>query len=551
VRFHISFLEEQSKEAVDGRLLLMISTDDSEEPRFQINDDPDTQLIFGIDLDGLRPGQEAVIDSGSLGYPLKSLSEIPAGEYSVQALLHRYETFHRADGHVVKLPMDRGEGQKWNRAPGNFYSTPEKIQIDPNQNELVRIVLDQEIPPFPEPEDTKYIKNIRIQSKLLTEFWGRPMHLGAIILLPDGFDEHPEARYPLMIWHAHHWREFRVPVGFRETPPPPGRSSTDRSDKEGYQQTFEEYSHQLFKDWTSPGFPRMIIVTIQHANPYYDDSYAVNSENTGPYGDAITYELIPYIEENFRGIGEGWARVLFGGSTGGWESLAAQIFYPEEYNGCWAACPSPVDFRAYTIVNIYEHDNAYFIDSQWKRTPRPGLRNHLGEVRATMEELCRHELVLGTKGRSGGLKDGYQAMWGPVGDDGYPKPIWDKATGKIDRSVAEYMREHNDLRFVLERDWKTLGPKLEGKLHIYCGDMDDHYLGNAVYLMEDFLESTTDPYYGGVVEYGDRFSHCWSGDHDNPNSVSRLTYVQRFAPQMMKRMLETAPPGADTTSWRY
>ncbi len=98
----------------------------------------------------------------------------------------------------------------------------------------------------------------------------------------------------------------------------------------------------------------MIIIEIQHANPYYDDSYAVNSANLGPYGDAITYELIPYLEKKYRCLGAGWARFLYGGSTGGWEALAVQVFYPDEYNGCWAACPDPIDFRAYTVVNIYQ-----------------------------------------------------------------------------------------------------------------------------------------------------------------------------------------------------
>ena len=542
-RFAISFPEGLSEEALDGRLLLMISNDDRAEPRFQISDGPGTQLIFGIDVDGLKPGEKAVIDSSVFGYPLKSISDIPPGAYRIQALLHIYETFHRADGHVVKLPMDRGEGQHWHRAPGNLYSSPVNVRIDPTKDAEFSIELDSVIPPFPEPEDTKYLKHIRIQSKLLTEFWGRPMHLGAIILLPEDFEAHPEARYPLVIYHGHFHSEFYTPVGFRETPPDPGLT--------GYEETYEEYSYKFYKDWTSEGFPRVIIVTIQHANPYYDDSYAVNSANLGPYGDAITYELIPHIEKNYRGIGEGWARTLYGGSTGGWEALGVQIFYPDDYNGCWAACPDPIDFRAYQIVNIYEHQNAYYFDSAWKKTPRPGRRNYLGEISATMQEMNHRELVIGANGRSGGQWDIWQAVFGPVGEDGYPKPIWDKKTGEIDRSVAGYWRENYDLRCILQRDWATLGPKLKGKIHIYVGDMDNYYLNDAVYLMEEFLESTTDPYYDGTVEYGDRFEHCWSGDHDQPNRISRLLYNQRFIPKMVEHMRKTAPPGADLSSWRY
>ncbi len=543
LRFAISFPNERSEDALDGRVLLMIANDSTREPRFQISYGPTAQLIYGIDVQGLEPGREAIIDHTVFGFPLESIADIPPGEYWVQALLHRYETFERADGHTVKLPMDRGEGQKWNRAPGNFYSVPRKVRIDPGSGETIDISLDREIPPFPERHDTKYIKHVRIQSDLLTEFWGRPMFLEAIILLPEGFDEHPNARYPLMVYQGHHHRTFYTPVGFLETPPEPGL--------QGYQRTYAEYSHQFYEDWTGPNFPRMIIVTIQHANPYYDDSYAVNSQNLGPYGDAIMYELIPYIEEQYRGIGEGWARTVYGGSTGGWEALAVQIFYPDEYNGAWAFCPDPIDFRSYRIVNIYDHQNAYYIESDWKRTPRPGYRNYLGELNSTFEERNHLELVLGTKGRSGQQHDIWQAVYGPVGDDGYLQPIWDKKTGEIDHQVAEYWRENYDLRHILERDWVTLGPKLRGKLHIYIGDMDNGYLNNAVYLMEDFLESTTNPHYEGVVEYGDRFEHCWSGDHNNPNEISRLTINQRVAPQMVRHILETAPPGADIRSWRY
>jgi hypothetical protein len=550
IRFGVAFARSLSEEPLDGRLLLLISTDGSNEPRFQISDGARTQLVFGIDVDGLKPEEFAVIDKTVFGYPIRSIAAIPRGEYWVQAVLNRYETFRRADGHTVKLPMDQGEGQRWNQKPGNFFSQPQKMMIDPGREDLLKIVLDQEIPPIPNPPETKYIKHVRIESKRLSEFWGRPMHLGAHVLLPEGFDEHPKARYPLIIFHGHFPYTFG---GFRETPPDPNLKPeySERFRVEGYNRTVEEQAYAFYKYWTAKDTPRFLIIEIQHANPYYDDSYAVNSANLGPYGDAITYELIPYIEKKFRGIGQGWARFLYGGSTGGWEALAVQVFYPDEFNGCWAACPDPIDFRAYTIVNIYEHKNAYNVDSQWKRTPRPGMRNYLGEVSCTLEEANHRELVLGAHSRSGDQWDIWQAVYSPVGDDGYPKPIWDKLTGKIDPQVAEYWREHYDLGHILERDWKTLGPMLRGKIHIYCGDMDNYYLNNAVYLVEDFLESTKDPYYDGEVDYGDRAEHCWNGDHTRPNSLSRLRYHQMHIPKIMIRIQKSAPPNADLTSWRY
>jgi hypothetical protein len=277
----------------------------------------------------------------------------------------------------------------------------------------------------------------------------------------------------------------------------------------------------------------------------------VNSANLGPYGDAITYELVPHIEKQFRAIGQGWARVMYGGSTGGWEAMAAQIFYPDEYNGAYIACPDPIDFRAYMVVDIYRHKNAYYVDDSWKKVPRPGKRNYLGELAATIEDMNHMELALGTKSRSGGQFDIWEAVYSPVGSDGYPKPIWNKLTGEIDRSVAEYWRENYDLGHILRRDWKKLGPKLQGKLHIYVGEADNYFLNNAVYLVEDFLKTTKDPAYGGEVDYEPRAEHCWNGDHTRPNALSRLRYHQMFLPRAADRMLKTAPPGADLKSWRY
>jgi putative esterase len=550
-RFAVRVAPGLSAVALDGRLLLLVSKDESQEPRFQIEDGPKSQQAFGIDVDGWAPGTAATFEPGVAGYPLESLRDLPAGTYTVQALLHKYETFHRSDGHTVKLPMDRGEGQQWNRAPGNLYSTPRKVTVDPAATATVEITLDKVIPPIPDPPTTKYVRHERIQSERLTKFWGRPMFLGAHVLVPEGFDAHPEARYPLVINHGHFPQTIE---GFREEPPDPGLKPdySERFHWAGYNRTQQEWAYQLYKDWTAPGYPRMLVVEIQHANPYYDDSYAVNSANLGPYGDAITYELIPYLEKKYRALGGGWARFMYGGSTGGWEAMAAQIFYPDEYNGAWCACPDPIDFRAYTVVDIYKDTNAYWREGPFLRVPRPGKRDYLGHVSGTIEQFNRMELVLGDKSRSGQQWDIWEAVYSPVGADGYPRRIWDKRTGVIDPQVAAHWRENYDLGYILRRDWsKGLGRKLEGKLSLYVGDMDNYYLNNAVYLVEEFLKSTRDPAYGGEVAYGDRAEHCWNGDPTRPNAISRLRYHQMLAPKIVERLEKSAPPGADLKSWRY
>jgi len=548
-RFSIRFSGSASQQALDGRIYLLLSTDPGDEPRMQIDDTLRSQLIFGVDVDGLKPEEPVVVDERADGYPIRSLRELPAGQYFVQAVLHRYETFHRADGKTVKLPMDRGEGQHWNIAPGNLYSKPRKIAVGVG-GAPIEIVMDQVIAPLAESKDTKYVRHLRIQSQLLTKFWGRPMYLSALVLVPEGFDAHPNAHYPLMLFHDHFVSEFS---DFRTEPPDPALKPdySDRFHISGYNRIQQEESYKNYQQWISPGFPRFLVVKIQHANPYYDDSYAVNSANLGPYGDAIETELIPAIEKQFRAIGEGWARFTYGGSTGGWEALAVQIFYPDNYNGAFGACPDPVDFHAFTLIDLYNDKNAFYAEGAHKRVAQPAIRDYLGHTAMTLEENNAYELALGSKGRSGEQFDIWQAVYSPVGADGYPKPIFDKRTGAIDHEVALYWRDHYDLRAILEKNWSTLGPKLQGKLHLYCGSADTYFLNDAVYGMEEFLKTTANPPYDGEVKYGDRAEHCWNGDPVRPNYLSRLHYNTMYLDKILERIAKTAPAGADLSSWRY
>ncbi|MDP2528669.1 MAG: hypothetical protein Q8W51_02950 [Candidatus Palauibacterales bacterium] len=541
LKFEISFPPSLTREAQTGHIILIVSNDTSAEPRFQYHVyRPNVQPGFGLDVDGLEPGQTAVIDGKVFGWPLRSLDDLPPGDYRVQAILNRYEEYHRADGHTVWLPPNKGEGQHWYSKPGNFYNAPVSVHLDPASGQTVKLSLDQEIPPIPAPKDTKWVKYVRIKSDLLSKFWGRPMYLGAIVLLPAGFDDHPNAHYPLAVDQGH-W-----PTGFGEFSPHPPTPGESRGDS-----IRTAYAYDLYKRWTGPNFPRMLVMKIRHANQYYDDSYAVNSENLGPWGDAIVKELIPYVEKKFRGIGQGWARTLYGGSTGGWETLADQVFYPDDFNGAWSFCPDPVDFRQYETINVYSDTNAFYFNNEWKKTPQPSGRDYLGHLLTTVGNDNHWEYVQGRKDRSSEQWDIWESVFGPVGKDGYPQRIYDKLTGHIDPQVARYWKEHYDLRYILQRDWKTLGPKLVGKIHIYAGTMDSWHLNNAVYLMQDFLDTTKDPYYAGSIEYGDRYEHCWTGDSQHSLRVGSMTVDRRFLPVMARHIISTAPAGADTVSWRY
>ena len=551
LEFTVSYPASQAGGPVDGRVILLLSRDLTREPRSHVeaNEPLASPYLFGLNVENLAPGIDAVLNDNAFGWPAAHLAAIPSGDYLVQAVLNRYETFHLADGRTLKLPPDKGEGQQWAKKPGNLYSTPLKVHVDAEHPVRVALILDQIIPPIAPKSDSEFIRHIRIRSELLSRFWGRDVFLGAHILVPKGFDAHPQSRYPLMVFHGHYPDDIS---GFRTAPPDPNLAPdySERFHLAGYNRIQQQEAYAFYQKWISADFPRFLVVEIEHANPYYDDSYAVNSANLGPYGDAINKELIPEIERRFHGIGAGWARFTYGGSTGGWEALATQVFYPDMYNGAFAACPDPIDFRAYTIVNIYKDRNAYALQGEASAVERPAFRNYLGEVFATQRDENYMELTQGDRSRSGGQYDIWQAVFSPVGADGYPKPIFDKVSGVIDAGVAAYWREHFDLAHIVARDWATLAPKLQGKIHLYVGDGDNYYLTDSVYYAQEVLESLQPPY-GGSVAYGDRAEHCWNGDPNAANAYSRLHYNFQYLPVILERIKASAPPGADLKSWRY
>ena len=523
LKFEISFPSSLRSKSITGRVYLILSRRSKPEPRFQVRRATGVPF-FGKNIERLDPDTPAVIDDGIFGFPLQSIKEIPPGDYYIQGFINVYTEFKRSDGHILWLHNDQWEGQRWNVSPGNIYSDVQKVTILTEKNQSFKISCEHVIPPVTVPEDTKWVKRIKFQSQILTEFWGEPMYLGATVLLPKGYDENPDVFYPVNYIQGHF--SLRAPYGFNPV------SSDESAARRSRGQEFSKF-------WVSEDCPRMIAVTFQHPCPYYDDSYAVNSPNVGPYGDAVMQELIPYVEEQFRIIQKPYARVLSGGSTGGWIVLALQVFYPDFFGGTFSLCPDPVDFRSLQLINLYEDKNAYYSDYDWMRVERPNNRRTDGRIIEMIKDENLFELAVGDKTRAGGQWDIYEAAYGPIGEDGYPKPIWDKMTGEIDRSVAQYWKEHFDLRYILEENWAQIGSKLTGKLYIYVGDMDTYYLNNAVRRLEDFLEKTKDPYYDGVVEYGDGQPHCWG-----PRSVEIIELFE-------EHITKNAPDKKDTNRWKY
>lgn len=512
--FEISFSAGAHPAPITGRVYVILSKDGGREPRLQRS--PQNALIWGEDIYALKPGVGIVIDEHIFGFPITSIREVPPGDYYAQGFVNVYTEFKRSDGHTLWLHNDQWEGQRWNRSPGNLYSDAVKVSIDPAQTGTITISCTNVIPPVEIPSDTKLVKRVKFKSDILTEFWGEPIYLGATVLLPKDYERYINIHYPVNYIQGHF--SLGAPYGFSDS----GRRPS-----------------QFSQFWMSDSCPRMLAVTFQHPCPYYDDSYAVNSPNVGPYQDAIMQELIPYIEDNFRVLHSPFARVLSGGSTGGWIALMLQIYQPDFFGGVFSLCPDPVDFRAFQCVDIYRDENAYYKDFGWLKVPTPSDRTTSGIVTYTYQQRNHYELVLGTKNRSGEQIDIFEAAFGPVGADGYVQPLFDKASGEIDHEVVEYWREHYDLRHHLEVNWAWLGPKLVGKLHIYTGDMDTFYLNNAVKLLEEFLESTEDPYYAGIVEYGDGQPHCWG-----PRGESLIRVMDLH-------IMLNAPPGVNTAVWHY
>ena len=444
---------------------LAISRDNQTTPIQQT--DPEGAPLFSAYVEQLKPGATVTLTRENRGHPVAQ----PAPTFPPASTgCSRSSTSTRAS----RAPTATRCGCTWTSGkdrtgsgrPATSIGDPVKMRIDPASSTPIRLVADKVIPPITPPADTDMVKRIKIQSQVLTKWWGQPIFLGATILLPKDYDKHPDVKLPGQLHPgALLARRARAASGAAAT-----------STSCGWRKTT----------------PRFIYVTLQHPSPYYDDSYAVNSENNGPYGDAIMQELLPAIETQFRVIRQPWARMLSGGSTGGWIAAAHQVFYPDFYGGAFASCPDSVDFNYHQIVNIYKDPNAYYIEHGWMKVDRPTQRRPDGNIVSMMKDENHYELIVGDKSRSGGQWDIWEATFSPVGKDGYPMRLWDKETGVIDKAVAEKWKKY-DLLEVVKTNWATLGPKIGHKLNMYVGDMDSYYLNDAVENFNAFWQKAGNP----------------------------------------------------------
>jgi hypothetical protein len=468
--------------SASGRLFVVMARSDRREPRTLIGQTgAAAPTVIARDVQDLGSEKGATLDKTAAIFPVDSLDDVRAGDYAVQAVL---------DSNPDSGSLD---------APGNQYSDVLRLHVDPRAGGLIRLRLTKTLPADTVPPDDEYVKYVKIQSSLLTRFHGRPIYLRAGIIVPKGYTENQT--WPL-----------RIHIG-------------------GYGTRYIAVQHlmnpnsEFRRVWLAGDTPRFIYMQLDGDGPY-GDPYQVNSDNNGPYGDAITRELIPYIEQKFHAIGEPRARVLDGESTGGWVSLALKVFYPDFFNAAWSSCPDGVDFRGFQLINIYKDSNAY-IDE--RGVERPSKRNINGGVDFTIRHECQMENMIGPGDNwalSGQQWGAWNATYGPRGIDGRPVPLWDPKTGVINKSVIEHWKKY-DLRLILDGNWKSLAPRLRGKIHISVGEADDYYLNNAVHMLDDFLKSA-DPPAEARIAYGPGRGHCW-------NSLSEA--------QMMKEMAAAVAQG--------
>ena len=401
-----------------------------------------------------------------------------------EVLINRLEKLnaHISEKFYYRLVYKQNISDAGENAAGNLYSDVDSFILAKKTRLHIRL---QKVFSPAVIINNRFIKTVEIQSRYLSAFFGNPRYLKASVLLPSGYFDNPGKNYPIC---------YRAP-GLN------GR----------FDQVNGMMNNKDFADWWfSKDAPQVIYVFLDSQGPY-GDTYQVDSENNGPCGKALTEELIPEIEKQVHYQPQTKMRYLAGRSTGGWVALGLQIFYPDFFDGTWSYSPDPVDFEHYGLIDIY-HDSTIFYNKYGYL--QPGRRTIYGEPTFSMKDWSAGEnlnSVTGDYRVSGGQFGAYNAVFGPKGADGLPTLMFDPVTGNIDHAIAKEWEKY-DLKKVLEKNWATLGPKLQGKIWIWTGDMDGLYSNVATRFLQKFIEKTENPKSDAVIRFTPMAGHTqeWS-----------------------------------------
>jgi len=478
VTVHIALDESLSDNFLpEGRLFIFLSENTAREPRTQIwpiSTEKNHIFARNQSWDGRAP---IVVRNSSdfIKTADFNLTDVPAGTYNLQVL------------------WDQDTKESRINAPGNIFSAARIITLP--EEGMLDVTLDQIIPERTL-VDNRFVQKVEMRSALLSEFWNKDMTVKASVLLPRSFFDETDRTYPV--------RYNVAGYGGRYT-------RINRLMQSG--SPFAEW-------WMSEEAPEIITVFLDGEGPF-GDNYHLDSDNNGPYGSMLTEELIPYVEELFRGRQETTYRFVDGCSTGGWVSLALQLFYPDVFNGVWSYSPDAIAFSDYQLINVYDDENAFY--NEWGNL-HPLARDLTGDPMVTMKEFIRYENVLGASNtyvNSGGQFSAHNALYSPREADGLPAPLFDPETGVIDKEIAEHWRQY-DLTLLIEDNWAELGPKLQGKIYIWMGDMDNFYLNPATRTFDRVIKSMTNPVSDAVIEFEAMAGHC-----DNFNHQTILEQMQQ------------------------
>ena len=452
-----SYTPAASGQSFSGKVFLYLSKD-AKNPKDEMVG-VEKFPCFSITVKNVKPGEKVIFDDAATYYPVK-LSDIERGTYHAQVV------------------WDRNEGgRSIANSPGNMYNKPIVVTVTKNIKQSFDVVCTEVIKELPFAE-TQYIKELRSPSAMLTAIYNRPTAINAAVLLPKEYFEQPARKFPVLYWIS------------------------------GYGGDYHSYSGK--NDPSAPMDTTPCIRVFLDGNCPLGHCVYANSDNNGPWGDALTQELIPLVEKRYR---TNTARFLMGHSSGGWTVLWLQTHYPKIFTACWSSSPDPVDFRSFQQINLYSAKNMFYT-SDSSLTLAGTIAGRVPWI--TMKNMCAMEHVLWR----GEQMHSFNAVFSTKNSDGTPRSLWNDATGAIDPVTFEHWKNY-DISLYLRTNWQQLKPDLQGKIRVSVGEQDNFLLNYAVHLLDNEMKK---------LDAGFVFSY-YPGDHFTVSTPEYKTSGYQFLEQ--------------------